>query len=196
MGQADPASNLVLRIVSAVVLAPLAIIAAYRGGWPFAVFWALAAIAVLWEWTKLVAGLSWIIAGIGYAGVMLAAPMVLRHDAEFGFLAMVLLFAIVWTTDILGYFAARAFDMCNEAFHAHLSVKLRGSVPQLEINNERSATIDGSGVGDSVGAQARTNAIRRRHTANVVDGRKQPIISRVLAVTRDPLLILVEPFAK
>jgi phosphatidate cytidylyltransferase len=109
VGQADPASNLVLRIVSAVVLAPLAIIAAYRGGWPFAVFWALAAIAVLWEWTKLVAGLSWIIAGIGYAGVMLAAPMVLRHDAEFGFLAMVLLFAIVWTTDILGYFAGRAF---------------------------------------------------------------------------------------
>jgi phosphatidate cytidylyltransferase len=102
------ASNLVLRIVSAAVLAPLAIFAAYLGGWPFALFWALAAIAVLWEWTKLVAGLSWIIAGIGYAGVMLAAPMVLRHDAEFGFLAMVLLFAIVWTTDILGYFAGRA----------------------------------------------------------------------------------------
>ena len=30
--------------------------AAYLGGWPFAVFWALAAAAVLWEWTTLVAG--------------------------------------------------------------------------------------------------------------------------------------------
>ena len=34
--------------------------------------------------------------------------MLLRADAQLGFLAMVLLFAIVWTTDILGYFAGRA----------------------------------------------------------------------------------------
>ena len=33
----------------------------------------------------------------------------LRSDAEFGFLAILLLFAIVWTTDVLGYFAGRAF---------------------------------------------------------------------------------------
>ena len=104
-----PVSNLALRIVSAIVLAPLALLAAYLGGWPFAVFWGLAAIAVLWEWTKLVTGPSWIIAGIGYAGVMLTAPIVLRADAELGFLAILLLFAIVWTTDILGYFAGRAF---------------------------------------------------------------------------------------
>ena len=103
------ANNLILRIVSAVVLAPVAIIAAYLGGWPFAVFWGLAAAAVLWEWMKLVAGPGWIAAGIGYAGVMFVAPMVLRADGELGFLAMVLLFAVVWTTDVLGYFAGRAF---------------------------------------------------------------------------------------
>jgi phosphatidate cytidylyltransferase len=108
VGQAEPVSNLVLRIVSAAVLAPVAIGSAYLGGWPFAVFWGAAAIAVLWEWTKLVAGPGWIVAGIAYAGVLLTAPMVLRHDAELGFLAMVLLFAIVWTTDILGFFAGRA----------------------------------------------------------------------------------------
>jgi phosphatidate cytidylyltransferase len=107
-GKRASASNLALRIVSAIVLAPLALLAAYLGGWPFALFWGAAAIAVLWEWTKLVAGPGWIVAGIGYAGVMLTAPMVLRADAEFGFLAMLLLFAIVWTTDILGYFAGRA----------------------------------------------------------------------------------------
>jgi phosphatidate cytidylyltransferase len=37
------------------VLAPLAIGIAYVGGWPFAVFWGLAAMGVLWEWTALVA---------------------------------------------------------------------------------------------------------------------------------------------
>jgi len=101
-------SNLMLRIVSAAVLGPIAIAAAYFGGWPFALFWVAAAAAVLWEWTKLVTGLIWTIAGIGYAGIMLLAPLLLRTDNTYGFLALVLLFAIVWTTDILGYFAGRA----------------------------------------------------------------------------------------
>jgi phosphatidate cytidylyltransferase len=97
-----------LRIISAAVLGPIAIAAAYFGGWPFAVFWAAAAAAVLWEWTKLVTGLIWTMAGIGYAGIMLLAPLLLRADNTYGFLALILLFAIVWTTDILGYFAGRA----------------------------------------------------------------------------------------
>ena len=45
-----------LRVCSALVLAPLAIGAAYTGGWPFAIFWSLAAIGVFWEWSSLVAG--------------------------------------------------------------------------------------------------------------------------------------------
>jgi phosphatidate cytidylyltransferase len=102
-------SNLALRVISAAVLGPIAIAAAYFGGWPFAVFWAAAAIAVLWEWTKLVTGLTWTIAGIAYAGVMFAAPVILRADAAHGLLAILLLFAVVWTTDIFGYFAGRAF---------------------------------------------------------------------------------------
>jgi phosphatidate cytidylyltransferase len=90
-------------------MAPLAIAAAYLGGWPFALFWAAASIAVLWEWTTLVNGLVWIAAGVGYAGIMFAAPVILRSDAELGMPAIMLLFMIVWTTDILGYFAGRAF---------------------------------------------------------------------------------------
>lgn len=103
------ANNLTLRVASAVVMAPLALLAAYLGGWVFALFWAAAALAVLWEWMALVRGPLWNVAGIGYAGIMLAAPVVLRGDVEFGVLAILLLFAIVWTTDILGYFAGRAF---------------------------------------------------------------------------------------
>src|SRR5690242_7063328 len=51
----------------------------------------------------------WVIAGTGYAGGMVLAPVFLRSDAGFGFVAILLLFAVVWTTDVLGYFAGRAF---------------------------------------------------------------------------------------
>jgi phosphatidate cytidylyltransferase len=103
-----PQSNLALRIVSAVVLAPVAIGAAYFGGIAFAVFWAAAALAVAWEWTRLVKGAVWVVSGIIYAIAMFAAPVILRGDAAFGLLVIVLLFAIVWSTDIFGYFAGRA----------------------------------------------------------------------------------------
>ena len=147
--------NLVLRIASALVLAPVALAAAYFNSWPFALFWGAAAVAVVWEWTALVAGPGhrllfsasggaiaiaaiiallhrpiaaalliglgafaaaifaarerriWIIAGTAYAGVMLLAPVVLRDDPDYGFLAILLLFAVVWTTDIVAYFAGR-----------------------------------------------------------------------------------------
>ena len=151
-----PANNLALRVASAVVLAPLALVAAYAGGWPFDLFWCVAAIIVLWEWFAMVVGPGhrlmfsscasalavaatvgwrerplaaillvglgalaalifaprgrrlWITGGIVYAGIMLLAPLLLRRDSGDGFLAMVFLFAIVWTTDVLGYFAGRA----------------------------------------------------------------------------------------
>ena len=108
-GAAAPTSNLALRVASAVVLAPLALGIAYVGGSPFALFWAAASLAVLWEWTSLVKGPLWVVAGVLYAGLMFAAPVLLRGDTEFGLVVILLLFAIVWGTDILGYFAGRAF---------------------------------------------------------------------------------------
>jgi phosphatidate cytidylyltransferase len=51
---------------------------------------------------------GWAAAGVVYAGIALIAPMVLRRDQEFGLLAMLFLFAVVWSTDILGYFVGRA----------------------------------------------------------------------------------------
>ncbi len=174
MSDAEPArpvpgrsgKDLPLRVVSALVLAPVAIGIAYLGGWIFAVFWGIAAVVVMWEWTTLVAGpgrrsvvmtgivavaLSvalaasstgasdalrdlrfaaaaivlvmgmlalaaiaprarafWFAAGVPYAGAMALAPIVLRSDAEFGFLAMIFVFAVVWVTDIAAYFVGRA----------------------------------------------------------------------------------------
>ena len=149
-------NNLALRILSAAILAPLAVFAAYHGGWAFALFWAVAAVVILWEWTTMVAGAThrlmflscggaialaaflawlgrpivailmvglgglaaaifapaerrvWITAGIAYAGALLLAPVFLRADDMFGLAVIVLLFAIVWTTDVFAFFAGRA----------------------------------------------------------------------------------------
>lgn len=149
-------NNLLLRVMSAAVLAPLALVVAYIGGLPFALFWGIAALLVVWEWMTLVVGPNyrllvlscaaaiavadflawlgrpvtalflvglgalagaifapgerrlWVMAGTGYAGGMVLAPVFLRADAGFGFVVVVLLFAVVWTTDVLGYFAGRA----------------------------------------------------------------------------------------
>lgn len=151
------ASNLTLRIASAIVLMPLAFGTAYYGDWPSALFWAIAAIAVLWEWIVLVAGRghrvmfltcgsalamaavlvwngrpitafllaalgalaaailapshhrAWLTVGVCYAGALLLSAVLLRGTDWLGFIALVLLFAVVWTTDIFGYFAGRAF---------------------------------------------------------------------------------------
>jgi len=176
MANADPArpvpaasssgSELTLRILSGLVLAPLAVGVAYLGGWIFVAFWAIAALTVLWEWCTLVAGGErrtvlltasaavllavllagaaaptpdgshsarlvaggtllvmgvlataalapsgrrvWTAAGIPYAGLLGMAPVVLRNDAQYGFLAIVFLFAVVWATDIVAYFVGRA----------------------------------------------------------------------------------------
>ena len=50
----------------------------------------------------------WIAGGIPYAGALGLAPIVLRSDGEYGFLAVIFLFVVVWTTDIAAYFVGRA----------------------------------------------------------------------------------------
>jgi phosphatidate cytidylyltransferase len=121
-------SNLTLRVASAAVLAPVAVATAYWGGWPFIAFWALASIGVFWEWIELVlkqtpardlpraiaASLMdnrrlWVAGGLVYAGAAFFGPVLLRRDTEYGFSALMFLFAVVWATDILAYFTGRAF---------------------------------------------------------------------------------------
>ena len=109
-------SNLTLRVISSAVMAPVTIAVAWYGGWLFVLFWAIAAGLVLWEWSRLVTGSAprrygvfagWMIAGLLYAGVLLLAPVTLRRDPAFGFVALLFLFAVVWVTDIAAYFAGR-----------------------------------------------------------------------------------------
>lgn len=49
-----PSSELKTRVLSAVVMIALALLAAYWGGWPFALFWLAAGIAMVVEWTDMV----------------------------------------------------------------------------------------------------------------------------------------------
>ena len=104
--------NLPVRLASSLVLAPLALAAAWVGGAVFVVFWAGAALIIGFEWIKLVAParglMSWRIAGVIYAAIAFIAPVLLRADVNNGFAALVFLFAIVWMTDIMGYAIGRA----------------------------------------------------------------------------------------
>jgi phosphatidate cytidylyltransferase len=146
--------DLALRVVSAVILAPLAIAAAYVGAWLFVAFWGVAALAIWWEWVRLVhpdarrrvfiagacaliieallAGTGrlgmaillallgalaagamatrnsvWTAGGVLYASALLIALVFIRGNAEFGFTAIIFLFAVVWATDIFGYVVGR-----------------------------------------------------------------------------------------
>ena len=59
---------------------------------------------------------AWGAGGALYAGTVLLAPVVLRQDSELGRVAILFLFAIVWATDIFGYFAGRALGGPKLAF--------------------------------------------------------------------------------
>lgn len=150
--RARSAGDLSLRIISSVALAPLALGAAYVGGWVFLLFWLIAALGVLWEWNRLAAapatwgvtaagavalsgaalavGLGafavaalllvgglvvtallvrqlWTAVGLVYAACIVIPAAILRADAGYGFAAIMLLFAVVWGTDIAAYFGGR-----------------------------------------------------------------------------------------
>ena len=63
----------------------------------------LAAIVTAGKQAPLVAG------GLIYASALLMATTIMRIDVKYGFAAIVFLYALVWGTDIGGYFAGRAF---------------------------------------------------------------------------------------
>ena len=100
--------NLLMRVLTALVLIPVAIGVAYAGGW----FWfglvALVSVGLFVEWTMIVGrNAGWIVAGVVYAVAALLASVVVRLDPVWGFSALMFVLLIVWVTDIGGYFAGR-----------------------------------------------------------------------------------------
>lgn len=142
--------------MAALVLAPIAIAAAWFGGWLWHLLATVVAIGLYVEWLSVIglksdrrligvgvalilvlsAALMWRATAIGvptallgfvvvavlaphavrgwagagfvYAAAALIASVVLRADVQFGFPAILLVFAVVWASDILGYFVGRA----------------------------------------------------------------------------------------
>lgn len=89
-------------------MAAVALGAAWAGGVAFFLFWLLAATGIFYEWWKLTgASVGWKFPGLLYAGVALAAPVVLRMDNEMGLAAVLWLFAVVWGSDTAAYFCGR-----------------------------------------------------------------------------------------
>lgn len=151
---AKGSSNLYMRVVAALVLAPLTIAIAWLGGWIWACVVIAAAALLYFEWLMIVgvsgnrrvvvAGIAalalagiclmllrtdiaaavilagilaaatmakdkrgWIASGLVYAAAALIATILVRRDAEFGFIGLMFVLLVVWVTDIGGYFAGR-----------------------------------------------------------------------------------------
>jgi phosphatidate cytidylyltransferase len=143
--------NTLTRVLSALVLAPIALAAAWFGDWLFAAFWTVAAVAVLYEWTSIVLAArdlggrpraGWIAAGLVYALLMAWSPILLRGDIQYGFVVIVFLFAVVWTTDILGYFGGRALG----------GPKLAASISPSKTWSGAIAGTAGAGVASAIAA--------------------------------------------
>ena len=66
-------SNLKLRVVSALILAPIAVAAAYIGGVIFVGFWTVAALGIQWEWRRIVADTNPVTLALGMGAILLTA---------------------------------------------------------------------------------------------------------------------------
>ena len=103
-------NELVVRTIAAAVMATVALMAAFLGGYVFAVMVAIGAGAMFVEWRRLAAGWgwSWTIAGFFYAIVPALALLWLRDRAPQGLEMVFWVFIVTWTTDIGAFFAGRA----------------------------------------------------------------------------------------
>ncbi len=101
--------NLLMRVLTALVLIPVAIGVAYAGGWWWAALVTLISIGLFIEWRMIVGADSagWIVLGAVYAAAALAASVLVRLDPVWGFPALMFVLLVVWVTDIGGYFAGR-----------------------------------------------------------------------------------------
>jgi phosphatidate cytidylyltransferase len=101
--------NLLMRVLTALVLIPVAIGVAYAGGWWWFGLVTLISIGLFIEWRMIVGAqrTGWVALGVVYAAAALAASVIVRLDPVWGFSALIFVLLIVWVTDIGGYFAGR-----------------------------------------------------------------------------------------
>jgi phosphatidate cytidylyltransferase len=102
--------NLLMRVLAALVMIPIAIAIAYAGGWVWIGLVTLVSVGLFIEWRMIVGAdrMGWIALGVVYAAAALAASVVVRLDSDWGFAALMFILLVVWMTDIGGYFAGRS----------------------------------------------------------------------------------------
>ncbi|MCL6678209.1 phosphatidate cytidylyltransferase [Sphingomonas sp. RG327] len=103
-------SELLVRTATGVVMAVVALFAAFQGGYALAVLAAAAATAVFYEWTRLAKGwgAAWYIGGFAYALLAALSLLWVRERAEDGRSLLLWIFIIVWATDIGAYVSGRS----------------------------------------------------------------------------------------
>ena len=105
-------SDLRLRVLSAAVLAPIALICIWIGGLAFGVLVLAAAVGLLVEWAAMVrvgrGSAASLAAGVVYILVAAAGLIWLRADPAAGRANLLFLLALVWASDIGAYAAGRA----------------------------------------------------------------------------------------
>ena len=103
-------NELAVRTISGIVMIAIAITAAIAGGYVFAIFAALAATAIYYEWTRIVRGwgLGWRIAGFFYALLPALSLLWIRDRSADKLDLLLWVFIVTWSTDIGAYFVGRA----------------------------------------------------------------------------------------
>jgi phosphatidate cytidylyltransferase len=103
-------NELMVRSGAAIVMAGVALVTAFLGGYAFAILVALVAGMMFVEWRRLSEGWGpgWMVAGFAYALLPALALLWMRDRAPQGLELVFWVFIVSWTTDIGAYFAGRA----------------------------------------------------------------------------------------
>ncbi|MDH5488835.1 MAG: phosphatidate cytidylyltransferase [Rhodospirillaceae bacterium] len=97
-------NTIILRIISAIVLAPAVLWVVFVGGVAFELMVALVAMVLVYEWAKMVGrNFWWLVLGGVYISAAIFAIWWLREGNESGLFYFVWLLVVVWATDIGGY---------------------------------------------------------------------------------------------
>lgn len=104
-------NDFAVRLLTAIVLIVIVLLAAVAGGYPFAILVAAIATATYYEWMRMVRGwgFGWKVAGFVYALLPALALLWIRERDADGLSLLFWIFIVTWTVDTGAYFAGRTF---------------------------------------------------------------------------------------
>ncbi len=105
-------SSLTLRILSALILAPIVIAIIYFGGLAFMAMMTVIGVIGIFEWIRMIKpfNLARVIFGILYVSLSIATMVWLRVGIENGLYYTLLFMLIVWGSDIAAFFTGKTFQ--------------------------------------------------------------------------------------